>query len=165
MLAPPIGKFLKQYKFCERVCIVRTCLDMNSRISCNVFHRKNAVIAKRWGGRKGQKFYIDQHFETLIHTLNDWQDYLLLADILVREQDRHSSYPRPQDNYRLKLINRCLNLYFPTLYKLYHGIYIRTSTHFQCSIKQLARLPPMVFQWLSVLPKWSPDDMNLSQLV
>ena len=47
MLAPPIGKFLKQYKFCERVCIVRTCLDMNSRISCNVFHRKNAVIAKR----------------------------------------------------------------------------------------------------------------------
>ena len=50
MLAPPSGKFFKQCRFCERVWAIRTCLEINFRMSCNfgnVFHRKNVVIVDR----------------------------------------------------------------------------------------------------------------------
>ena len=51
MLASPSGKFLKQYSFCAKVWTV-IFLGIDSRNSYNfgnVFHRKNVVIAERWG--------------------------------------------------------------------------------------------------------------------
>ena len=52
-----------------------------------MFVRTESIWVRKVGKAKSpqHKIDIDQNFEILIHSLNDWQYFLVLADLLVIE--------------------------------------------------------------------------------